>query len=687
MHTQKMKQPPQAAKKPQNLEIHGDVRVDDYFWLRDKENPEVIRYLENENDYADHFFKKTGNLREELFKELKARVKEDDSSVPVKYANFLYSVRYEKGQQYPIYSRQRIDDPAKKEEILLNINELAKNENYYRSTGPILSQDQTQMAFGADVNGANNYTFKFKDLTTGKISETQLVDITGNLVWANDNKTVFYAKRHPQTLRSYQIHRLNLETKTNDLIYEESDETFSVGVGKGSAEKYLYISSHATLTSEVRYLEADHPNGEWKVFLPRERDHLYSVDETEDGFYILTNWNAKNYRLMKAQSFNIAKSAWVDVIPHRSDVYIEDFRVYKQFISLEERVNGLMKLSIIDKKNTLRQDISFQDAAYVAGFFGNREYDTDVVRYSFESMRIPSTVFDYDVETKKSVERKRQEVPTYNAELYRTERIFVTARDGKKIPISILMKKDFSPDGKSSGMIYGYGAYGYSTDPGFSAPRISLVDRGFISVLAHIRGGSDLGRSWYDDGRMLNKKNSFYDFIDVTEWLIKNKYIHPKHAFAIGGSAGGLLVGAVTNLRPELYRGIIAEVPFVDVISTMLDTSLPLTTGEFDEWGNPNVKKYYDYIKEYSPYDNVTKNSYPHMFLRTGLHDSQVPYWEPAKWMAKLREHQTNNPVLLLRTDMKVGHGGASGRFDALKEAAEIYSFILTINKDEEKSK
>nr|BFD68302.1 oligopeptidase B [Bdellovibrio sp. HAGR004] len=670
---------PKPEKITTQLSKHGDVRMDDYFWLRERENPKVVDYLKKENAYTESMMKPAKELEEKIFQELKGRVKEDESFVPAKDGEYYYSARYEVGQQYPLHTRHK-GSPQGPEEILINVPELAKGHSFFSSTGPRMSPNQQMMAYAVDTVGRRFYTIYFKDLKTGKTLPEKIENVTGNLAWANDNETIFYSEQHPETLRTEKIYRYNLKTHKKDLIYHEKDDTFSVYVYKALSEKYIYITSYSTLTTEVQFLPADKPQEKFKVFNPRERAHEYSVTDGGDKFYIISNKNAPNYKLMVADPAHTDEKHWKELIPHRKDVYLESVTVFKNFIALDERKNGLTQVRIADRDAQNPYELTFADPSYLASVGDNREYDTDWLRYNYESMRLPDSVYDLNVKTKEQVLKKTKEVPNYNPELYKTERVFLTVRDGIKVPVSLIMKKDFKKDSSGSMLVYGYGSYGANMDPWFSSSVFSLVDRGFVFAKAHIRGGSEMGRHWYDQGRTHNKMNTFFDFIDVTEALIKDGYAKPEHTFAMGGSAGGLLMGAVMNLRPDLYKGIVAQVPFVDVISTMLDESIPLTTSEYDQWGNPNVKEDYEYIRKYSPYDNVKDQAYPNVLVTTGFHDSQVQYWEPAKWVPKLREHNKGTSMILLKTDMESGHGGASGRFDSLKETATEYAFILMVN-------
>lgn len=671
---------PQPVKKAFTHSKHGDNRQDDYYWLRERENPDVIKYLQSENAYTESVMAPAKKIEEKIFGELKSRVKEDESSAPVKDGNYYYSARYELGQQYPLHVR-RLGSATGPEEILLNIPALAQGHSFYQSTGPRMSMDHTKMAYSVDTVGRRFFTIYFKDLKTGTMLPDKIENVSGNMAWANDNETVFYSQQDPNTLRVNKIFRYSLKTHKAELIYEEKDETFSCYVYKSLSDKFIYIGSFSTLSSEIRYIDADRPLNAATLFQKREKEVKYMVTDHVDRFYITTNKDAKNFKLMTAELNNTAASAWKELVPHRKDTYLMDVTVFKNYIVLEERFNGITQLQITDLHGKNPYLIPFADQSYLASVGDNREFDTDILRYDYESMRLPSSVYDFNMKTHQQVLVKRDEVPNYDENLYRTERVFLTVRDGTKVPVSLIMKKDLKLDGSAPMLVYGYGSYGANMDPWFNSEIFSLVDRGFVYAKAHIRGGSEMGREWYDQGRTVNKKNTFYDFIDCTMELVNLKYANPQRVYAMGGSAGGLLMGAVMNMRPDLYKGMVAQVPFVDVITTMLDDSIPLTTSEYDEWGNPNEKKAYDYIKSYSPYDNVKDARYPNVLVTTGLHDSQVQYWEPAKWVPRLREHNKSDSVILLKTDLEAGHGGASGRFDQLKETATEYAFILMLDQ------
>lgn len=678
--------PPQAEKQDHILTKHAHQRNDPYYWLKERENPKVISYLNQENEYTQSIFAPHDSLKNRLFEEMKSRVIEDETSYPIRRDQYYYYSRYVPGKQYPVYARKK-KSLQSEEEILINVNKEAEGQTYFDSTSPIVSPNHEMMAYGFDNVGRRFYTIQVKNLKTGLILPFKIENVRANIVWAADNRTFFYTRQNPETLRSDRVFRFNIETQKSEEIFFEKDETYDVTLYSSLAHEYVFFISSSTLSSEVRYLKADDPHGSFQVFLPREKNHEYFVVDGGDRFFVKTNWKAKNYRLVETPLNKTHKSNWKDVIPHNADVYFESAEVFEKFLVCEEKEKGLTQIRVVDRKSLKSTSIPFEDETYSASVIGNAEYKTNVVRYEYESPRQPETTIDFDMITHTSEIRKIRPIPNFNSSLYKTERAWVTARDGKKIPVSLLMKKTLQRDGSSPTLIYAYGSYGNSMTPWFSSNIFSLIDRGFVYALVHVRGGAELGRYWYDEGRVLNKKNTFYDFIDATEFLIKNKYSHPQRIYAMGGSAGGLLMGAIANMRPDLYQGIVANVPFVDVVTTMLDDSIPLTTSEYDEWGNPNEKKYYDYILSYSPYDNVEKKAYPNIFVTTGLHDSQVQYWEPAKWVARLRELKTDSHLILLKTDMESGHGGASGRYKRLLETAEEFTFILMLDEKFTKKK
>jgi len=679
-------QPPTAKKVAKELTIHGDTRIDNYYWLNEREDPEVIAYLEAENEYKDKMLEHTKEFQEKLFEEMKGRIKEEDQSVPYKDNGYFYMTRYEEGQEYPIYSRKKETLEAP-EEVMLNVNEMAEPYDFYNVAGLSVSPDNKLLAFGVDTLSRRIYTLKFKNLETGEILEDEIPGTQAGYAWANDNLTIFYVAKDPQTLRGYKImkHKLGESAEQDEEIFVEEDETYFSYVYRTKSDKYIIIGSTTTLSQEYRILEADNPDGQFRVFQPRERGLEYDIAHFEDKFYIRTNMDAKNFRLMEVAENATNKENWKEVIPNRDDVLLEGMDIFKDYLVLSERKNGITQIRVRPWSGE-EHYIDFPEEAYVAYTSVNPQFDTEQLRLGYQSMTTPNTTYDYNMRTKEFNMLKQQEVlGDFDPSNYETERVMIEARDGAKVPVSIVYRKGFEKNGKSPLLLYGYGSYGASMDPSFSSARLSLLDRGFAYAIAHIRGGEEMGRQWYEDGKLLNKKNTFTDFIDVGEWLLENNYTNQEKLFAMGGSAGGLLMGAVVNMRPDMWKGVVAAVPFVDVVTTMLDESIPLTTFEYDEWGNPNNKEYYEYIKSYSPYDNVEAKDYPAMLVTTGLHDSQVQYWEPAKWVAKLREMKTDNNPLIMHTNMEAGHGGASGRFRRLKETAMQYAFVLDLaGKNEE---
>lgn len=674
---------PVAKKVKKELVKHNDIRVDDYYWMNDREDPEVIAHLEKENAYYEKLTAHTKDFQNVLFEEMKERIKEDDSSVPYKKNGYWYVTRYGKGKEYPIYSRHKdtLDAP---EEIMFDCNEMAEGHEFFNLGGIAISPDNKLAAFGIDTVSRRQYTIQIKNLETGEIYSDKIENTTGGSVWANDTKTLFYSKKDPVTLRADKIYRhtFGTDAKEDHMVYHEEDETFGTFVYKTKSHKYLVIGSYSTLTSEFRILNANTPMDDFKVFSPRKRGLEYSIAHYGDSFYILTNKDkARNFKLMKVGEVQTSSEYWEEFIPHREEVLLEDIDIFKDYYVLSERENGLNKLKITRWDKTDSYYLPFESETYTAYVGANPEFDTEILRYGYNGMTTPSSVIDFNMRTKDKVVKKEQEVlgGKFQKEDYRSERIWATARDGAKVPMSIVYHKDTEINKNTPVLQYAYGSYGSTIDPYFSTVRLSLLDRGFVYAISHIRGGQYLGRQWYDDGKLLKKMNTFTDFVDCSKHLIKNNFTSPDHLYAMGGSAGGLLIGAVVNMAPELYNGVIAAVPFVDVVTTMLDDSIPLTTGEYDEWGNPNEKKYYDYMKSYSPYDNVTAHEYPNILVTTGLHDSQVQYFEPAKWVAKLRELKTDDHLLLFNINMEAGHGGASGRFESLREVAKEYAFILDL--------
>lgn len=671
--------PPTVEKIKKEMTIHGDTRIDNYYWLNERENPKVIAYLEAENKYLDTMLSPVKELREQLYEEMKGRIKEKDESVPYFSNGYLYYTRYEEGKEYPVYCRKKGSDSSP-EEIILNVNDLAKGHAYFSAVGLNVSRDNKLLAYGVDTVSRRKYTIYIKNLETGELMSDAIPETTGGSTWANDNKTLFYTRKNPTTLRSERIekHLLGTDAATDKTVFFEADETYSTYVYKTKSKQYIVIGSGSTLSSEYRILDADRPDGAFRVFHPREKDMLYDIDHRGDKFFIVTNQDAKNFRLMECPLEKTSKDNWKEVVPHRADVLLQGIDVFNDYLVLSERKNGLTQIRVMNTSTQQEHYLDFGEPAYTAYSSINPEMDTKVLRYSYTSLTTPSSTYDYNMETKEKELKKQQEViGGYDPKNYVTERLFATAKDGVQVPISLVYKKGFEKNGQQPLLLYGYGSYGNSMEATFNSNRISLLDRGFCYTIAHIRGGQEMGRQWYEDGKMFKKINTFTDFIDCAEYLVQQKYTGREHLYAMGGSAGGLLMGAVVNMRPDLWHGVVAAVPFVDVVTTMLDETIPLTTGEFDEWGNPKNKDSYEYMKSYSPYDNVEKKAYPNMLITTGLHDSQVQYFEPAKWVAKLREMKTDDNLLLMETNMEAGHGGASGRFRALKDVALQYGFLL----------
>jgi oligopeptidase B len=678
--TEPVMKPPAAKIIPKQLEKHGHVRTDNYYWLRERDKPEVITYLKAENEYTAATMAHTKGLQQKLFDEFKARIKQTDMSAPYPKEGYWYYSRVEEGKEYPIYSRRKgaLDAP---EQIIVDANLVAAGRSFCSVQQPEVSPGRGITVYAVDTVGRRFYTLQFKNLTTGEMLKDVIPDVTGNVAWANDNKTLYYSKQDPETLRAYRIYRhvLGADPATDSLVYEEKDETFDTLVSKTKSKKYIVIGSHQTVSAEYRYLSADTPSGSFRVFLPRQRDHEYSIDHLGDSFYIRTNLQAKNFRLMKTPVTRTGVESWTEVIPHREDVLFEGFSLFRNHLAVSERKDGLLRLRIMPWSGQGEHTVDFGEPAYLAFPSDNHEADTAVVRYRYSSLTTPWSVYDYNMETRERKLVKRDEVLGFDSGNYQTERIQATAEDGTRVPISLVYHKGFRKSGANPLLLHGYGSYGITTEAAFNPHTVSLLDRGFVYAIAHIRGGEEMGRRWYEDGKLLKKKNTFTDFIACAEHLIRGKYADPKRVFALGGSAGGLLMGAVVNMRPDLFRGVVARVPFVDVITTMLDEDIPLTTSEYDEWGDPNKKEFYDYMLSYSPYDHVTAKGYPNMLVTTGLHDSQVQYWEPAKWVAKLRAVKTDDNRLLLKTEMDAGHGGVSGRYKKYRETAFDYAFLLDL--------
>lgn len=678
--------PPVADIVPMKLEKHGHIRTDNYYWMKNRDNPKVIEYLTAENAYTDTVMSHTRSLQETLFEEIKGRIKQTDMSVPYKLDDYVYYTRFEEGKEYPIYCRRKAVGEAA-EQVLVDANVLAAGKGFLSVGGREVSSNQNILAFAVDTVGRRWYTVYFKDIETGALLKDVLPAVTGNMAWASDNKTLFYTRQDPVTLRSYRIYRhvLGTDPSADVLVYEEKDPEFSSFVYKTKSKRFIMIGSTQTLSSEYRYLDASNPLGEFTVVQPRERDLEYSVNHYGDHFYIRTNLGARNFRLMKAPLTSTRKEHWEEVIPRRSDVLLASFEIFKGHLVLGERKNGLTQIRIIpwSRGGELHPDehyLQFDEPAYAAFLSINPDFDTPLLRYTYSSLTTPNSVYDYNMVTREKELLKRDEVlGGYDPAAYRTERLYARAADGVDVPISLVYKKGAKRDGTSPLLLYGYGSYGASMDAWFSSTRLSLLDRGFTYAIAHIRGGQELGRWWYEDGKLFKKKNTFTDFIACAEHLLAERYTSADRLFISGGSAGGLLIGAVVNMRPDLFKGAIAAVPFVDVVTTMLDEDIPLTTSEYDEWGNPHQKDYYEYMLSYSPYDNVEAKAYPNMLVTTGLHDSQVQYWEPAKWVAKMRALGKGNGMLLLKTNMEAGHGGASGRYKRYREIAFEYAFLLQL--------
>ena len=669
--------PPVADKRPVELVSHGDVRIDNYFWLNERDNPEVIAYLDAENAYTQSILADTSGLKQRLVDEMTARIKQEDVSAPYRHGDYLYYRRYEEGREYPIYCRRKGSMDAD-EEVLLDVNVEAGDAPYYSVRGFKVNPDHTLAAFVVDTVGRRFYDLHVIDLETGVLLPDVIESTTSNFLWAADNKTIIYAKQHPDTLRWERIYRYALGSGRNESIYEEPDETYSAYVYPSISGKFIYIASVSTLSTEIRYLAADAPDEKPQVFLPREEKHEYFVTDGGDRFYIVSNDGAANFQLFEAPLDNTSKAAWSVVLPHRDDVLIENVDVLRDHIIVSGRSAGLTQMEVIDRVSGEAHVIDVGEDVYVAFPDDNYEFDSTVFRYGYESMTTPESVYDYDlVARERQMIRQKEVLGGFSRNNYVSERLWATARDGTKIPVSLVYRKGIELDGQNPLLQYAYGSYGSSIDPGFSSNLLSLLDRGFVYAMAHVRGGSEMGRQWYYDGRQFKKMNTFTDFIDVSKFLVDEGYTSPEHLYARGGSAGGLLMGAVLNMAPEMYNGVTTRVPFVDVVTTMLDESIPLTTGEWDEWGDPREKESYDYILSYSPYDQIKRQNYPNVLVTTSLHDSQVQYWEPAKWVAKLRDHKTDNKLLLLQTDMQAGHSGKTGRFRSLEDVALYYTFFL----------
>lgn len=689
---------PVAAKADTVLKEHGQIRIDPYFWMRltdeqkraqepDDHTKEVLAYLNAENDYTQQVMSHTEDLQQKLYDEIVGRIKQTDESVPYQSNGYWYYTRYEEGGEYPIYCRKKGSLEAE-EEILLNVNEMAEGYGYYSAGGLNVSPDNKILAFAEDTLSRRIYTIRFKNLETGEYLDDQIENTTGSGAWANDNKTFFYTAKNKVSLLSEKIyrHELGTQPEMDVMVYHEKDPSFYIGVYKSKSDDYVIIWNSSTLVSDYHVLDASNPRGDFQQFIPRdEKAHEYGISHFKDKWYIVTNRDATNFKLMETSVKNTDESNWKEVIPHRDNVLLEGIELFNEYMVVDERENGLTNLRIINQESGDEHYLDFGEPAYNAYISTNAEFDTKTLRFGYTSLTTPNSTYDYNMETKEKTLMKRQEVVGgHNPGDYVTERVWATVRDGEKVPISIVYKKGFEKDGNGPLLQYGYGSYGATIDASFSSVRLSLLDRGFAFAIAHIRGGQMMGRQWYEDGKMFKKINTFNDFVDCSKFLIEEKYTSQEHLYAQGGSAGGLLMGAVVNMAPELYKGILAAVPFVDVVSTMWDESIPLTTNEFDEWGNPKELESYEYMMSYSPYDNVAAQDYPNMLVTTGLFDSQVQYWEPAKWVAKLRDMKTDDNTLILDTDMEAGHGGASGRFKRYKTTALQYAFLLDLEGIEE---
>jgi oligopeptidase B len=673
---------PVVEKRPHSLELHGDVRVDDYYWLRDRTNPEVLSYLEAENTYTDQIMAATQALQDELYEELKNRVQPDESTAPALDNGFYYYKRYEDGLEYPIHCRRKgsLDAP---EEVLLDVNQVGEGHEFTSVRGLEVSPDNRVLAWALDTVGRRKYTIHFVNLESGEALTDMIPQVTGKLAWANDNRTVFYTKQDPETLRAFQVYRhvLGTDVAEDVLVFEETDPTFSIWLWKTRSEKFIMVYSEQTLASEVRFLDADRPDGEFRVVAPRERGVEYDVSHVGDRFIIRTNLEAENFRLMEAPVSTPGRSSWREIIPGRADVFLQGFEVFGDFMVVTERRDGLRRLRVIPWNNGNELEVEFDEPAYTTWVDDNHEFDTQVLRYGYSSLNTPKTIYDLDLVTRERTLVKQDKVlGGFDPSNYNVERLMAPARDGIEVPLSLVYRKGIERDGSSPALLYAYGSYGSSSEARFRSAEVSLLDRGFIFAVAHVRGGQEMGRWWYEDGKLLKKKNTFTDFIDCGKFLVDSGYTSPEKLFARGGSAGGLLMGAVSNMAPDLFAGIIAHVPWVDVVTTMLDDDIPLTTAEFDEWGNPEDREYYDYMLSYSPYDNVAAKDYPAMLVTTALEDSQVQYFEPAKWVAKLRATKTDDNPLLFTCEMAAaGHGGVSGRFKQYRETALEYAFMLEV--------
>ena len=688
--------PPIANKQPYKTFVHDHERVDNYHWIRlsddqksakniegwpDDQTMQVVEYINKENDYTKNKLKHTEKLQKKLYSEIVGRIKKNDSSVPYYENGYWYYTRYEKGKEYPFYCRKK-DSLENKEELLIDVNQWAEGHDYFSLRNLSVSPNNKLLAFSIDTLSRRIYTVKIKNLETGVLLTDEIHGTQGPVAWANDNSTFFYTLKNKITLLSEDIarHSLGTSQSEDDIVFTEKDDSFYIGVYRSKSNKYIIIYNSSTLASDYYILNADNPTGKFFQFSPREEEHEYSIEHYKDKFYIVTNWNAMNFRLMETSEEATSKQNWKEAIPHRKDVFLNNIDVFSKYLVISERKDGLPQIRIINQNNGDEHYLDFGEEVYSAYTSVNLSFDTNFLRYQFSSLITPSSTYDYNMDSRKSILLKQSEVVGgYDSNKYQSERLYATARDGKRVPVSIVYKKGFKKNGKNNLLLYAYGSYGSTIDPSFNSNRLSLLDRGFVYAIAHIRGSQTYGREWYEDGKMFNKLNTFNDFIDCSKFLIQKKYTDPDHLFAMGGSAGGLLMGAVVNMAPELYHGVVAAVPFVDVINTMMDPTIPLTSNEWDEWGDPRNKDEYDYMMRYSPYDNIVKADYPNMLVTAGYFDSQVQYWEPVKWVAKLREYKSGNNELYLYTNMDAGHGGKSGRFRRFKELALNYAFLIDL--------
>ena len=670
--------PPKAKKIEKRLIEHGDIRVDPYHWMRERENPEVLEYLKAENTYTKAKLQPVDELRDHLFKEMVSRIEKKDSSVPLRIDDYFYYTKYQEDSEYSILVRKR-KSLESEEEVLLDANELAKGKEFFLLRTSKVSPNHRWLAFAVDTVGRNFFTIYIKDLVAGKILDINIENVTGNVVWAEDSQTLFFAQQHPETLRSEKIYSIDIHTGERKLIFYEKDEKFSTFISKTISRSYLIISSHSSESSESWLIDAKNPGQAPRLFSPRKAKMEYDIDHAGDFFLIRSNKGAKNFKLFRTlNEQETGEENWQTFIKHRPEVYITYFYAFKDYVAMGIRQNGLTEIEVFERATGQSYLIPQTDGSYTVYIDDNVDYNAKELRYSYSSLTTPLSIIDFDLKTKiKRVQKEKQVLGGFQKENYVSERVFATSVGGAQVPISLVYKKGVKRDGSAPLLLYGYGSYGENTDPSFSSLRLSLLDRGFIFAIAHVRGSSIMGESWYLDGKYLNKKNTFIDFIAAAEYLVAQKYSQKGRIYAEGASAGGLLMGAVINERPDLFHGVVAEVPFVDVLSTMLDDSIPLTTGEYEEWGNPHIKAYYDYMKSYSPYDNVGKKPYPHLLVTSGFYDSQVQYWEPAKWVAKLRELSTSENLILLDTNLKAGHSGKSGRFKALEDTARNYAFFI----------